>query len=85
MYDSFFCSLEYFIQDQDTFYLVTKFLSQKPKFCKIRCTIQDIFYRFKVSIPTVSHVFLNMVDIINAKLKPLICWPEKDEFRDLCP
>jgi hypothetical protein len=52
---------------------------------RLSLSVQDISYRFKVSIPTVSRVFLNMVDIMNARLKPLICWPERDELRKTMP
>jgi hypothetical protein len=41
---------------------------------RINLSVQDISYRFKVSITTVLRVFLNMVDIVNARLKPLIFW-----------
>ena len=51
---------------------------------------QDLVYQFSIHSSTVSHTF---IDIMYARLKPLILWPDRDilrntmlmDFREYCP
>ena len=40
----------------------------------------DLADRFQVSKTTASNVFLQTLDVLLIKLKPLICWPTREEL-----
>ena len=46
----------------------------------LNLTLNDLGYRFNVSKTTASTVFLKWLDIMFVRLKPLIKWPEREQF-----
>ena len=46
---------------------------------------QDLAYRFSVHNSTISRTFINVIDIMYARLKPLILWPDRDILRQTMP
>ena len=52
---------------------------------RLNLTIQDLSYRFRISIATASQTFLNMTDILFIRLKPLVCWPDREDLRKTTP
>ena len=51
----------------------------------VKCSLQDLAYRFKVSVPTASRVFNRGIDVMRARLDFLIQWPEREELRKTMP
>ena len=47
---------------------------------RLNLTIQDIAYRFRISVATASRTFLNIIDVLFIRLKPLVCWPDRDDL-----
>ena len=46
---------------------------------------QDLTYRFGVHKSTVSPTFMQVIDLLYIRLKPLIIWPERDVLRRTMP
>ena len=46
---------------------------------------QDLAYRFNVHSSTISRTFISVIDIMYARLKPLLLWPDRDIFRQTMP
>ena len=47
--------------------------------------IEDLAYRFGVSLPTVSRIFHKWLVILDKHLRPLIKWPEREDLRKTMP
>ena len=49
---------------------------------KLRLNVpnQDLAYRFKVSLSTVSLVFKAWMEVLDVRLSPIISWPEWEEL-----
>ena len=49
---------------------------------KLRLNVpqQDLAYRFDVSQPTVSRIFWSWMIVMDARLSPLLKWPEREEI-----
>ena len=54
---------------------------------KLRLSLlnQDLGYRFEITDGSVSRLFLNMMDILFVRLKPLIKWPSRQVLLDSTP
>lgn len=76
-----------------TFRFVSPFVARKSKtlslfqefvmvLIKLRLNVplQDLAFRFDVSLPTVSRTFTAWLSVMDARLSPLIRWPERDEL-----
>ena len=46
---------------------------------------QDLSYQFGVSCSTISRILLRWLTVMDARLKPLIMWPERAELRKTMP
>lgn len=46
---------------------------------------QDLAYRFRVHMSTISRTYLHVVEILYVKLKPLIIWPDRDSLLKTMP
>ena len=47
--------------------------------------LQDLAYRFQVSLSTMSCIVLKWVTIMDIRLRPLILWPDRQELRQTMP
>ena len=54
---------------------------------KLRLSLlnQDLEYRFEITDGSVSRLFLNMMDILFVRLKPLIEWPSRQVLLESTP
>ena len=52
---------------------------------RLNLGLQDLAYRFKVSLSTISRRFHEFLDIAYSQLGFLIHWPERDELRKTMP
>ena len=68
--------------------------SKLPKFTELlmvlirlrfNFALQDLAYRFNVSVSTASRVFYKWLDVMDVRLKFLIRWPEKCEIKETMP
>ena len=66
-------------------------LSKFQEFCmvlvKLRLAVPhlDLAYRLKISIPSVSHILMAWLTVMDIRLTPLIKWPSRDELRNTMP
>ena len=47
--------------------------------------LQDLAYRFSVSLSTTSRILNRWIDVMYVKIKVLIVWPEREELRRTMP
>ena len=47
--------------------------------------LQDLAYRFGISLATASRIFERWIDVMYTRLKFLIIWPEREELRCTMP
>ena len=47
---------------------------------KLNMPMQDLAYRFGISLPTVSRIFLAWMVVLDVRLAPLIRWPEREDL-----
>ena len=52
---------------------------------RLNLSVQYLAYRFHISKSTVSRTFLQWIDILYTRMKPLIIWPERDALRKTMP
>ena len=52
---------------------------------RLNVPFQDLAYRFAVSIATVSHIFSAWMVVMDAKLFPLVYWPEREQLYHTMP
>ncbi|XP_022806305.1 uncharacterized protein LOC111343402 [Stylophora pistillata] len=52
---------------------------------RLNLPLQDLAYRFKVSLPTAGRIFEKWVDAMSDKLGFLIWWPEREELGKTMP
>ncbi|XP_043241449.1 uncharacterized protein LOC122391507 [Amphibalanus amphitrite] len=52
---------------------------------RLNLTEKDLAYRFGVSVSSVSRTFLQVLNVLYAKLKPLIIWPDRDALQKTMP
>ena len=52
---------------------------------RLNVPFQDLAYRFAVSIATVSRIFSAWMVVIDAKLFPLVYWPERKQLYHTMP
>ena len=52
---------------------------------RLNVPLQDLAYRFEVSVPTASRLFNRWIDVMRARLDFLIQWPEREELRKTMP
>lgn len=53
---------------------------------RLNLTVQFLGYMFGVSTSTVSRVFMNVINIMNVRLVPLmVSWPEREQLRKTLP
>ena len=45
---------------------------------RLNCQMQDLAYRFKVSISTTSQIFLKWITVMDGRLRHLIVWPDRE-------
>ena len=66
---------------------LTKFQQFLMVLMKLRLGLlnQDLGYRFEITDGSVSRQFLNMIDILFVRLKPLIKWPSRDVLLESTP
>ena len=66
---------------------LSKFQQFVMTLMKLRLSLlnQDLGYRFEITDGSVSRLFLNMMDILFVRLKPLIKWPSRQVLLDSTP
>ena len=66
---------------------LTKYQELVLALIKLRLNVpyQDLAYRFGVSVPTVSRIFLSWITVMEVRLQPLIYWPEREELWHTMP
>ena len=47
---------------------------------KLNMPLEDLAYRFNVSVSTISRVFLAWMVAMNTRLSPLIKWPDREDL-----
>lgn len=47
---------------------------------RLNVPLQDLAYRFDISLSTVSRTFLAWMTVIDVRLSPLISWPEREDL-----
>ena len=47
---------------------------------RLNVPMQDLSYRFFVSVSTVSRIFSSWIDVMDRRLSPLIIWPERENI-----
>lgn len=47
---------------------------------RLNVPLQDLAYRFQVSIPTISRIVSAWLVVMDVRLSPLIAWPERDSL-----
>ena len=52
---------------------------------RLNLTMMDLAYRFNVSKATVSRTFADMIEIMHARMQPMVKWPEREELRKTMP
>ena len=52
---------------------------------RLSSSIQDLAYRFGVHYSTISHIFFKWLTMFDAKLKPLLLWPGREDLRRIMP
>ncbi len=51
---------------------------------KLNSPLQDLAFRFNISVPTASRIFDKWIHVMSIRLKFLIKWPDRDEYRQQC-
>ena len=66
---------------------LTKFQKFIVTLMRLRCNlmIQDLAYRFGVSITTISRAFAEVIDLLYVNLLDLIVWPNRDDLIKTMP
>ncbi|CAB4045800.1 Hypothetical predicted protein [Paramuricea clavata] len=52
---------------------------------RLDALLQDLAYRFSISVATASRIFERWIDVMNIQLKFLNLWPEHEELRRTMP
>ena len=52
---------------------------------RLNCGLQDLAYRLRVSLSTMTRRFQEMVDMLYIRLNFLIMWPERENLRKTMP
>lgn len=52
---------------------------------KLNLTLQDLAYRFDISVATASRIFDRWIHALSIRLKFLIYWPEREELQATMP
>ena len=52
---------------------------------KLNMPMQDLAYRFGISLSTVSRIFSAWMVVLSARLAPLIRWPEHEDLWRIMP
>ena len=47
--------------------------------------MQDLAYRFKVSVSTISRIFFKWIAVMHNRLYHLILWPDRDALMKIMP
>ncbi|XP_014678815.1 PREDICTED: uncharacterized protein LOC106818641 [Priapulus caudatus] len=67
--------------------VLTKFQQLSLCLVKLRLNLShmDIGQRFGINKSSASRLFLCMIDVLHARLQPLIHWPEREQLRETMP
>ena len=52
---------------------------------RLNLTLQDLAYRFEISVSTTSAIVLKWIDILFVRLRPLIKWPTREDLMTTTP
>ena len=52
---------------------------------RLNTPLQDLAYKFQVSLSTISRIVLKWVTNMDIRLRPLILWPDRQELRQTMP
>ena len=52
---------------------------------RLNVPLQDLAYRFDISLSTVSRIFSAWMTVMDIKLSPLISWPEREDLWHTMP
>lgn len=47
---------------------------------KLNMPLEDLAYRFNISVPTVSRIFQSWLVVMDVRLSPLIKWPDREDL-----
>ncbi|KAK6181845.1 hypothetical protein SNE40_009625 [Patella caerulea] len=81
---SLFVYLEHFLPVKKS---LTKFEMWILTLMRLRLNVTASFltYEFNVSLPTVSRVLVDVIDVMYVRMKPLVVWPSRDNLRKTMP
>jgi len=52
---------------------------------RLNAHMQDLAYRFNISLPTISRMFWKWIKVMNCRLRHLIFWPDRDALMKTMP
>lgn len=52
---------------------------------RLNLSHMDLAVRFGITTSSASRLFLNMLDMMFARLKPLVYWPDREQLRETMP
>ena len=52
---------------------------------RLNVPFQDLAYRFSISVSTASRIFSSWIRIMDARLSPLVYWPERHQLLHTMP
>ena len=52
---------------------------------RLNVPLQDLAYRFMVSVPTVSRIFSSWMVVMDTRLFPLVSWPDREQLWKTMP
>lgn len=52
---------------------------------RLNAPLQDLAYRFSVSVSTISTVFYHWIQVMDSKLFRFVYWPNRDQLRKTMP
>ena len=52
---------------------------------RLNLPLQDLAYRFMVSVPTVSRIFSSWMVVMDTRLFPLVSWPDREQLWKTMP
>ena len=52
---------------------------------RLNLGVQDLAYRFNIGKSTVSRIFLTVINVMSARLRFLILWPQKEQLQKTLP
>ena len=52
---------------------------------RLNLLLQYLAFEFSVSLPTISRVFSDVIDVMYVQMKPFVVWPEREVLKKTMP